>query len=276
MHFPGWSGNKVVMYRSLAWRHLIVTLLLSSCAGIVACVPVQAVHRGKHVAADRTWSVAIDGRTVTYRGIITADGVQHVEAWLDRYPEVRTLEIESQGGDTNAGMRLGDQVLARGLDVDVIGSLCASSCANYVFTSGDRKSIAPGAKVIWHGSPLRPEGIPVINEVIHADGSVDHELLSGERLMAYLQQPEIASMIERDRDLNRTFFEKRGVDGRVTTYGQEIGCGCNWTFNVADMYLLGIKNVVAEDGYPSPSSDGPPLVTLKLEANFRRSKIGRN
>lgn len=188
------------------------------------------------------------------------------------------MAIESQGGDNDAGMRLGDEITMRGLDVDVIGTICASSCSNYVFISGKHKSIAPGSKVVWHGSPLRPEDIPVISEVIGADGSVVHDVLEGDRLAAYLQLPDVAPIIERDRKLTQAFFERRGVDGRVTIYGQEVGCDCNWTFSVADMQRFGIMNVVAEEGYPgpSPAAGGVPLVTLKLDETFGRSKIGED
>ena len=174
--------------------------------------------------------------------------------------------IESQGGDAEAGMRLGDALLARGLDVEVVGSLCASSCANYVFVSGRRKSIAPGARVVWHGSPLRPESIPVVVEEVAADGSVSREVYEGERLAAYLQRPEIAAGLERERQRNQAFFAARGVDGRVTVYGQEAGCGCNWTFGVDDRRRFGIEDVVAEDGYPAPSAPGAlPVLTLRLD-----------
>lgn len=263
------------MHAGFTRRCLTAAFLLSSFMTCVACAPVREVVSHKYVAEDRTWSVAIEGRTVTYRGSLTNEGVQRVVTWLDSHPEVRSLAIESQGGEADAGMRLGDQVMMRSLDVDVIGTLCASSCANYVFVSGKRKSIAPGARVIWHGSPLRPEDIPVISEVVGADGRVVSELLKGDQLAAYLRRPDIAPIVERDRLLNQAFFDRRGVDGRVTTYGQELGCGCNWTFSVEDMNRLGISNVVAEDGYPasSPTFDGLPLVTLKLDETFGRSKI---
>lgn len=260
---------------SFTRRSLAMVLLLSWLVACVACAPIKDVVSHKYVAEDKTWSVAVDGHTVTYRGVLTSQGVQRAVEWLDRYPGVRTLAIESQGGETDAGMRLGDQVMMRSLDVEVVGTLCASSCANYVFISGKRKSIANGAKVVWHGSPLRPEAIPVINEVVAADGSVVHELLEGEQLAAYLRRSDIAPEIERVRQLNQAFFDKRGVDGRVTTYGQEVGCGCNWTFSVEDMRRFGIGNVVAEEEYPgsSPVADGLPLVTLKLDETFGRSKI---
>jgi len=259
-------------------RCFVAASLLFLLPLIVACAPGRAVVMEKYVAKDRTWSVAADGRTVTYRGVLTAEGVERVVAWLNRYSEIRSLAIESQGGDVDAGMRLGDEVLKRNLDVEVIGSLCASSCANYVFVSGRRKSIAPGAKVIWHGSPLRPEDIPVMDEVIGTDGSIEHELLEGDRLAAYLRRSDIAPVVEHERKRHQAFFKVRGVDGRVTTYGQEVGCGCNWTFSVEDMHRLGIEDVVAEEGYPvsSPTSDELLVVALKLSDTFNRSKIVGN
>ena len=92
-------------------------------------------------------------------------------------------------------------------------------------------------------------------------------LKGSQRLAAYLRQPGIVEGVERERQRNLDFFAARGVDGRVTVYGQEAGCGCNWTFGVDDMRRFGIEGVVAEEGYPVPLP-GPgalPVVTLRLD-----------
>jgi hypothetical protein len=64
---------------------------------------------------------------------------------------VRRLVITSSGGEVEAGIALGLWVFEQHIDVEV-PEYCLSSCANYVFPAGQRKSIGAGAIVAWHGN----------------------------------------------------------------------------------------------------------------------------
>lgn len=247
------------------FRDLLCLLAaITVCLSLTSCATVRAPQ--KFVSPDKLFSVAVEGNTLTYRGALMKDGVDKVEKYLADYSSVSILAIESQGGEVAEGMRLGDLVLARGMDVRVIGSICASSCANYVFVSGKRKFVEPGALVLWHGSQLRPQDIPVTITVEDSNGHFESKEYKGEALLEYLKRPEIAVAAERDRKAHLEFFRARQVDGRVTVFGQEVGCDCQWTFTVEDMEKFGVGRVYADSSYPSasPLLETLSVVTLKL------------
>lgn len=243
--------------------HLLAAISVSLM--LASCTTVRSAQ--KYVSPDKLFSVAVEGGVLTYRGLLMKDGIDQVEKYLADYPSVSVLAIESQGGEVAEGMRLGDLVLARSMDVRVIGSICASSCANYVFVSGRRKFIESGSLVMWHGSSLRPQDIPVTITAKDGKGHSVSKEYKGEELLEYLRRPDIATAVEKDRKADMDFFKARKVDGRVTVFGQEIGCGCNWTFTVDDMKRFGIRRVHADSSYPdaSPLVESLPVATLEID-----------
>ena len=249
------------LYRG--FLHLLAAIIAS--LALASCTTIGTPR--KYVSPDKFFSVAVEGDVLTYRGLLMKGGVDQVEKYLAEYPSVSVLAIESQGGDVTEGMRLGDLVLTRSMDVRVIGSICASSCANYVFVSGRRKFIESGALVMWHGSPLRPQDTPVTVTVVDGNGHSESKEYKGEALLEYLKRPEIAVAAERDRKEHLEFFKVRRMDGRITVFGQEIGCDCQWTFTVEDMGKLGVDRVYADSSYPnaSPLLEDLSVVTLKLD-----------
>jgi len=242
------------------WGASLVTAVLLS-----AMPSAEAEVTEKYVSPDKTFSVSIDGDALVYRGLLLADGVDRAEKYLSDHPSLTVLAIASGGGDIEAGMKLGDLVLARAMDVRVF-QFCGSSCANYVFVSGRRKIIEPGAVVMWHGSPLRPENIAVNATVVDTAGKSTTTHYEGEALLEYLKRPNIAPGIESDRQRQLEFFERRKVDGRVTVHGHEIGCQCQWTFTLDDMQRFGIKDVQPDSSYPWPASlEAENTTLLRIE-----------
>ena len=61
-----------------------------------------------------------------------------------------TVVMRSTGGQVLAGLDTGEALLPRPLTV-VASSICASSCANYVFMAADRRVIAPESILAFHG-----------------------------------------------------------------------------------------------------------------------------
>ncbi len=231
---------------------------------LAACATAQVSE--KYVSPEKLFSVAVNENVLTYRGLLTKDGVDRAEKYLSDYPAISVIAIESQGGEVADGMRLGDAVLKRSMDVKVIGSICASSCANYVFLSGNRKFIEAGALVFWHGSDLRPQSIPVTVTNVDDAGRSVSKSHAGAELLEYLKRPDIAAAAERDRMKQNDFFRARGIDGRVTVFGQEVGCDCEWTFTVDDMKRFGIDRVHTDSSYPdtSPLLESLSVATLRL------------
>ncbi|MBC7691949.1 MAG: hypothetical protein H7222_09275 [Methylotenera sp.] len=80
----------------------------------------------------------------------------HIEAGeTDRFKAVyqegdTTLTVDSPGGDAEVGVRLGMKLFPEKLYL-IVDGFCASSCANYAFTSGATKFIKKGW-VGYHGN----------------------------------------------------------------------------------------------------------------------------
>ena len=147
-------------------------------------------------------------------------------------PEV--LVISSEGGSVTPGLDLGDWVFDKGLVV-VVEGVCASSCANYVFTAARQKGLKKDSVMIWHGSSWQKD----------AD--------------ALYRQGDVYVVAWREREVR--FFEKIGVDHRITIYGLSrypfrayLGSIMmanpieGFDFSIEDMAKFGVTNVYAIEG----------------------------
>lgn len=126
-------------------------VLLAAVTGATAVSAAQAAGTVDGAQA----AVRAEGRVVHYDGRITQASVAAVRMLLEADGSLKELAIRSGGGDVEAGLALGGLVRDRGLDVRVVGDVCMSSCANYVFPAGRRKIVESGALVIWHGSMIQ-------------------------------------------------------------------------------------------------------------------------
>jgi len=96
--------------------------------------------------------VRTEGDVLIFNGPINRESADAVEAELRGHPSLRRLRITSAGGQAPDGVRIGELVWYRSLDIEVI-SYCNSACAQYVFVAGKRKIVAPRAIVTFHGTP---------------------------------------------------------------------------------------------------------------------------
>ena len=87
---------------------------------------------------------------LVYEGAITKELNQNVfEAFRNADTKPKKLMISSPGGEIGLGMELGEWVREHNLDIEV-ANLCASSCANYVFTAANLESSNPSeVSLIW-------------------------------------------------------------------------------------------------------------------------------
>ena len=211
----------------------------------------------------RHGDVYIDGSTAYYTGVITersADWLLELAAETDA--PVDTLVINSLGGHTTTGRRLGQWVRDQGITV-VVDEFCFSSCANYIFTAAPKKIIRDGAYVGWHGSEQTWQ-------YVHPTGEC---VAPGDRVTA---PPEPGGYwigsdgrtIRQESDVidEATLLASVGVMVDALLYGimpercesylsmGAAGEVAGWTFSIDDMASFGINNVVYEgDGeYPQP------------------------
>lgn len=189
-----------------------------------------------------------NGDTVIYRGRLSEDGLLALRRAGD-HPSVKTLLIDSAGGEVVVGMAYGDWISARGLDI-VVDRACLSSCANYIFPAGRHKEIQPGAVVAWHGSAQQPGMLELLHQTVA-------EEIEAKGLSEAMKAKELASarhanvqyLTDAIRKQN-LFFYRLGVDEYVTRIGNEkYGIRGFFYLSVADMEAFGIKNVTAPADY---------------------------
>lgn len=101
--------------------------------------------------------IGVDGDALTYVGLLNKAGLAGMREQLGAHPQATSLRIDSGGGDAVPALEIGKLVRARGLHVVVEGR-CNSACANYIFVPASRRTISPGAMVVWHNSC--PQNIP--------------------------------------------------------------------------------------------------------------------
>lgn len=187
--------------------------------------------------------IAREGTVVTFRGFLTPDNASRLIAELEG-TDVQRLRVTSGGGYVTAALDIAKRIAELKLDVEV-SSLCASSCANYLFVAGRKRHILPGAIVMWHGGADQKdfrEFRECRREVSSFSGSrreVNDEDIKESRSIA---------------DRERALYSELGISSLLTRTGQEpTFLGRNVTHSVKDMELLGLKVVAAEQDYGQPS-----------------------
>lgn len=182
---------------------------------------------------------------LTYIGELNAEGLAKLKAADDG--AAHTLRIGSGGGEVGVGMDFGEWVHARKLDVIVV-DYCLSSCANYVFPAGRRKSIPPGSVVAWHGSahqrdlPQQIASLPVDRQAIYREN------------------------LARMRAKEDAFFQRIGVSECIARIGIErLGTRGLYTMSVHDMRRFGIDNI---DMGPTREQDIPPPTPWEIGVRF--------
>ena len=205
--------------------------------------------------------ISRQNQTIYFNGLLTPDNASRLINEMNQ-AETRVLRVSSGGGYVDAALDIAEQIVSRQLDIE-ISSLCASSCANYLFVAGNKKYILPGAIVIWHGGADQKdfreyrECKRAVSTFTGSKREVNEKSIEASRLNA-----------ERERAL----YAQVGVSSLLTRAGQEPKfLGRNVTHSVEDMERLGLRGVTAEHGYGKPSfckqvnKDRPSLALVCLE-----------
>lgn len=211
-------------------RHLAFHLALA------ACLLAGAAPAGAQAPAA---TVAREGDALVFRGRIDARSAAWFLQLLDE-PGVQRVVLTSVGGLVGPALDMADAIHARGLDVEV-PTLCRSSCANYLFPAGRRKTLGwPGA-VAWHGN-------------------MAHVLYLAQTGQEHWSAPQLAQA----RALARreaAFYRRIGVDGFVCWFGKIAPYGVDdfYFLRAGDLARFGIRDVAVHDGAAPPDPLLQPL-----------------
>lgn len=268
---------------------LLLAMALVACADPIPTTPPRPAlvtpedpetraRRLANVLRDNA-RIAIDGSVARFAGVLNPDSVERFFRELGPHrDQIDTLIINSAGGATISGRRIGDWVYEYGITV-VVNHLCFSSCANYIFTAAPRKIIRADALVGWHGSEQQHRYVAA-SRGITLDELVDEqveEIFYWQELIEdrEIDEDERARMrpLVRDariREVNdfkaeQEFLSRIGVSVEALIYGQMPGrydrwatSGTyGWTFRIEDMARFGIDNVIyeGEGDYPGEFTD---------------------
>ena len=129
------------------------------------------------------------------------DGDYHKFKKITEANKINNLKISSMGGAVDEAIKIGLEINLRGYDVEVFG-VCASSCANYIFTAGLNKKISKNSLVIWHGSPS--------DKCAHTIPDVQNMGLNE------VEKLEFKIYYENVRKMSDDFFDFLKIDSRIT------------------------------------------------------------
>lgn len=222
---------------------MIARSLSLSLAALLACI-------GAH-AAEAT-RVHADGGELHYAGPVDADANRRLFALYDRLErKPTTLVVKSKGGEVGSGLELGQWVHANRLDVRV-PEYCLSSCANYVFTAGARKTVSSHAVVGFHGGVSSTEF-----KLDEATQAMFDALTKAQQDAFWAKfREDTRPMVEREA----AFFQRIGVDRAITTYGQasrfEHTAGNGWTYTREGFARFGVTGIDVTGGPWRPAIDG--------------------
>lgn len=213
----------------------------------------------------------IEGSTVVIAGALDVGFyARFLSLVRGREDEITTIRVNSGGGVTDEGLKLGVWMVENNVDV-VVDRLCFSSCANYIFTAGKNKIIMADSIVGWHGSEQQDEHIArglgiTVEELLGREydeyASDWGETPSPEGRESFVEDVLSGRPVAVREE--QAFLEKVGVSVDALVYGflpdQFEGYYVNrppqitgWTFSIEDMAGFGIDSVTyAGDGdYPS-------------------------
>jgi len=142
---------------------------------------------------------------------------------------IKTIIVNSNGGDVKGGMLLGRFIYKNKLNL-IVNKNCFSSCANYLFTAAYIKDINKDSEVGWHGGSMQPFW------EFPKDTPEEQKQLFYQELKQLKQE-------------EKNFFDLIHVDQRVTylgtikPYKKQRTDKPLWTYSLKDIKNFGIKNV---------------------------------
>lgn len=194
-------------------------------------------------------SVEASGDAVIFNGRISPHSAAEFLGLLQD-PGVKRVVITSAGGIVSAALDMALAIHARQLDVEV-PLACDSSCANYIFPAGRRKTLGRPGAVTWHGT-------------------MTHVLYLQQTGQGTWSPKEIADARELARR-ETEFFRRVGVDGFVGWFAkiEPYNVDDFYYLSLEDMARFGLRDVTLRDA-AAPPREAVRLVSVdwtRLEAD---------
>lgn len=204
--------------------------------------------------ASKIW---IEGDRAFYHAEISAENNKQLFDLAKTYPnKLKALEIKSGGGDIHQGMDLGEYVFKNKLDV-AVNSYCFSSCANYVFTAGNNKSLPHLKALGFHGGASNPGSEPDLSQVPQ-----EFREQAKKQLKQYM---------EKANNREAAFYDDIAVQQRINSVGHLAQFENQkqdyefWYYSLEDLRTLGVTNVrIIPLGEKLAKDKQPKMLQIKL------------
>lgn len=211
------------------------------CSGSLK-TDIENIERAK--AKPQGTFVRLDRSTLKFEGYIDRGTYKEYLDAID--DEVKTLIINSTGGDTYDGVRIGLDMVKRNIDV-IVDGVAVSSGANYLFTAGKRKTICRGF-VGFHGNANAALDKKTLEESIRSESA---KIGMGQEQIEESVRENLAVM-DATIKLEKEFFARLGISQELFDLTQESAKGLSKKMNLDFDFLLpsirtmekfGIRNV---------------------------------
>ena len=191
--------------------------------------------------------VRLDQNTLKFEGHIDRGTYK---SYLDTVDDnVKTLVINSSGGDSYDGVRIGLDLAKRNMEV-IVDGVAGSSAANYLFTAGKHKKICRGF-VGFHGNAGAAKQKEALEESIR--NSAAKTGLNREQIERTVK--ETLAITEETITLEKEFFTKLGISQKLfditqlDSKGLDPDMKINFEFllpSIGTMEKFGIRNVAGQ------------------------------
>jgi hypothetical protein len=189
--------------------------------------------------------------TAIFHGSITEESVRNFKKkYVDI--EIKYLDISSGGGQLLPSIELADWVREKNIVVKIRG-ICASACANFVFPAAHEKLIVSPGLVIWHGS-AEQKSVRDEQEKFEEEKRIYETAkppASSTENQNFAKRQERFEMIQKQRVAQAVFYQRIGMNERLTRLGQEpVQYDIEWwTATPELMKAFGIDNVNTPENY---------------------------
>lgn len=173
--------------------------------------------------------VLLSGETVLIQGQISEKTATEFKQVLKQGRVSRVL-IASGGGLVEPALNIASEIRDRRLDVEVVGN-CFSSCANYIFPAGARRTISGLGVVAWHGN---------MSHLLHMHSTGKKQIDAKE-----------ISEVRRLAGMENDFFNRIGMDQFISWFGKVEPYNIRnlYFLNAEDMARFGLTEVQVRPGY---------------------------
>jgi len=239
--------------------HLIYLIILSSF--YAHAQPNEKVHLKK--------GVYVKNNAIFYVGHLSKEyNDEFFSLYNKNKNKITEIDINSGGGSINLGMDLGDFIYNHKLNV-TIPDYCFSSCANYVFPSGNIKKISSHTLIGYHGGAYSP----TVDMFLESEKRRLGRSLTEQEKDKYTKK--YSDIIKKGKNRQDLFYSKRKINKKIASLGKDAFPDIHYNmvyYPLKDFSTLGVNNIeVIDNKRWAPKDRGKIIVRTKSSQDFSQN-----